>query len=71
MRQRGASPCTWLPMTPSIESAARAMTTLHARSDGGLIATDELQECVTDWSTESATASGALYLPLPPNDQRR
>ena len=55
-----------LGSTPPIETATRAMTALITGSDADLIATDELRECVPDWETESATASGALYLALPP-----
>ena len=42
------------------------MTVLRNGSDENLIAIDELRECVPDWSAESAAASGALYLTLPP-----
>jgi diguanylate cyclase (GGDEF)-like protein len=55
-----------LGVTPPMEAAMRAMGELKGVSEGSLVAVDSLHECVTDWS-ESATASGALYLPLPPN----
>jgi diguanylate cyclase (GGDEF)-like protein/PAS domain S-box-containing protein len=54
-----------LGLTPPMEAATRAMTALRTGSEEDLIAIDELQECIADWSTESATASGALYLNLP------
>jgi diguanylate cyclase (GGDEF)-like protein len=54
-----------LGLTPSIEAATRAMSALRTGSDADLIAIDELRECVPDWSSESAIASGALYLSLP------
>jgi diguanylate cyclase (GGDEF)-like protein/PAS domain S-box-containing protein len=54
-----------LGLTPPIEAATRAMTVLRTGSDDDLITIDELQECVPDWSAESANASGALYLTLP------
>jgi diguanylate cyclase (GGDEF)-like protein len=55
-----------LGVTPPIEAAMRAMIALRTGSDEDLVAIDELQECVPDWSAECATASGALYLTLPP-----
>jgi diguanylate cyclase (GGDEF)-like protein len=43
------------------------MAALSAASEQDVVAVDELRECVADWSAHSEIASGALYLPLPPN----
>ena len=52
---------------PSMDAALRAMEELKSASGESLVAVDELQECLADWSAQSAVASGALLLPLRPN----
>jgi diguanylate cyclase (GGDEF)-like protein len=56
-----------LGATPPLEAAQQAMTVLHAASESDLVAVDELREILPDWSAHCGTASGALFLRLPPN----
>ncbi len=56
-----------LGVTPPVEATQHAMLALSAASEGAAVAVDELQKILPDWSAHNATASGALFLPLPTN----
>jgi diguanylate cyclase (GGDEF)-like protein len=56
-----------LGVTPPPEAAQQAMAVLSAASESDLVAVDELREILSEWSAHCETASGALFMRLPPN----